>query len=128
MADFAVRQSGALSGGQQQRSLLARALAQNASLILLDEPFAGVDAATEKAILGVFARLKARGRTIVAVHHDLSTVAETFDRVLLINGRKVAEGPVADVFTPENLQATYGGKLKLSTVDGVGGAAVSIAR
>ncbi|MEM6762874.1 MAG: metal ABC transporter ATP-binding protein [Pseudomonadota bacterium] len=125
MAEFSDRQIGALSGGQQQRVFLARALAQNASLIILDEPFAGVDAATEKAIVGVLDMLKANGRTIIAVHHDLSTVASTFDRVLLINVRKVAEGPVGREFTPENLQTTYGGKLKLSALGAVATPALS---
>lgn len=111
MRDFAERQIGALSGGQQQRVFLARALAQNADLYLLDEPFAGVDAATEKAIIAVLKTLRDEGRTVVAVHHDLSTVPEYFDRVLLLNLRKIAEGPVAEVFTEENLQRTYGGRL-----------------
>ncbi|MEX0971010.1 MAG: metal ABC transporter ATP-binding protein [Paracoccaceae bacterium] len=111
MADFANRQIGQLSGGQQQRVFLARALAQKADLYMLDEPFAGVDAATEKAIITVLKSLRAEGRTVIAVHHDLATVADYFDHLLLINLRKIAEGPVAQVFTAENLQATYGGRL-----------------
>ena len=111
MEDFADRQIGQLSGGQQQRVFLARALAQDADLYLLDEPFAGVDAATEKAIIGVLKSLRAEGRTVVAVHHDLSTVAEYFDRVLMINVRKIAEGTVENAFTDEALSATYGGRL-----------------
>jgi manganese/zinc/iron transport system ATP- binding protein len=111
MADFAGRQIGQLSGGQQQRVFLARALAQNADLYLLDEPFAGVDAATERAIIDVLKSLKAERRSVIAVHHDLATVPDYFDHVLLINVRRIAEGPVADVFTAENLQATYGGRL-----------------
>jgi manganese/zinc/iron transport system ATP- binding protein len=111
MEDFALRQIGQLSGGQQQRVFLARALAQDADLYLLDEPFAGVDAATEKAIIAVLKSLRDAGKTVVAVHHDLSTVAEYFDDVFLINTRKVAEGPVAETFTTENLQAAYGGRL-----------------
>ena len=111
MADFALRQIGQLSGGQQQRIFLARALAQEADLYLLDEPFAGVDAATERAIVAVLQTLKADAKTLVCVHHDLSTVRDYFDRVLLINLRKIAEGPVADTFTADNLQATYGGRL-----------------
>ena len=111
MTDFANRQIGQLSGGQQQRVFLARALAQNADLYLLDEPFAGVDAATEKAIITVLKSLRAEGRTVVAVHHDLTTVPEYFDNVLLLNVRKIAEGPVATAFTEENLQAAYGGRL-----------------
>jgi manganese/zinc/iron transport system ATP- binding protein len=111
MADFAQRQIGQLSGGQQQRVFLARSLAQDADLYLLDEPFAGVDAATERAIIDVLKLLKAGGKAVVAVHHDLSTVREYFDHVFLINVRRIAEGPVATAFTPENLNATYGGRL-----------------
>jgi len=111
MEGFADRQIGQLSGGQQQRVFLARALAQEADLYLLDEPFAGVDAATEKAIIAVLKDLKAKGKTVVAVHHDLSTVRDYFDRVFLINTHKVAEGPVATSFTEETLQAAYGGRL-----------------
>ena len=117
MADFAERQIGQLSGGQQQRVFLARALAQGADLYLLDEPFAGVDAATEKAIIDVLKALKAEGKTVVAVHHDLTTVPDYFDRVFLINTRRIAEGPVADVFTAENLQRTYGGRLATGQID-----------
>lgn len=117
MQDFADRQIGQLSGGQQQRVFLARALAQNAELYLLDEPFAGVDAATEHAIVSVLKQLKAEGKTVVCVHHDLSTVAAYFDRVILINMHKLAEGPIATAFTPETLQATYGGRLAESQID-----------
>jgi manganese/zinc/iron transport system ATP- binding protein len=111
MADFAGRQIGQLSGGQQQRVFLARALAQKADLYLLDEPFAGVDAATERAIVDVLRELKAGRRSVVCVHHDLATVAAYFDNVLMINVRVVAQGPVATAFTPANLQAAYGGRL-----------------
>ena len=111
MAEFAQRQIGQLSGGQQQRVFLARALAQGADLYLLDEPFAGVDAATEAAIIAVLHRLRAEGRTLVAVHHDLSTVAEYFDRVLILNRHRVAEGPVARAFTEPALARAYGGRL-----------------
>jgi len=117
MEEFADRQIGQLSGGQQQRVFLARALAQDADLYLLDEPFAGVDAATEKAIIGLLKQLKAEGRTIVAVHHDLSTVTDYFDRVFLINIRRVAEGSIKEAFTAENLQATYGGRLASLQID-----------
>jgi len=116
MAAFAGRQIGQLSGGQQQRVFLARALAQGADLLVLDEPFAGVDAATERAIVQVLRDLKAAGQTIVCVHHDLATVAEYFDHVLLMNVRKVAEGSVAEAFTPETLQQTYGGRLTSTQV------------
>lgn len=117
MADFADRQIGQLSGGQQQRVFLARALAQDADLYLLDEPFAGVDAATEKAIIDVLKTLNRQGKTVVAVHHDLATVADYFDHVFLINVRRIAEGPVAETFTAANLQATYGGRLATAQID-----------
>ena len=114
MADFAQRQIGQLSGGQQQRVFLARALAQDADLYLLDEPFAGVDAATERAIIDVLKLVKGEGKAVVAVHHDLSTVRDYFDHVFLINVRGIAEGPVAAAFTTENLQAAYGGRLAVT--------------
>ncbi|XDA98638.1 metal ABC transporter ATP-binding protein [Sulfitobacter sp. LCG007] len=122
MEDFATRQIGQLSGGQQQRVFLARALAQEADLYLLDEPFAGVDAATEKAIITVLKDLRDAGRTVVAVHHDLSTLAEYFDEVFLINTRRIAEGPVAETFTAENLQATYGGRIAQAQMARLAGA------
>lgn len=117
MADFAHRQIGQLSGGQQQRVFLARALAQEADLYLLDEPFAGVDAATERAIIDVLKALKAEGRAVVCVHHDLATVPAYFDHVFLINLRRIAEGPVESTFTAENLHATYGGRLAATHLD-----------
>ncbi len=117
MQDFAKRQIGQLSGGQQQRVFLARALAQAADIYLLDEPFAGVDAATEKAIISVLKSLRAEGKTVVVVHHDLATVADYFDNVFLINTRKIAEGPVAEAFTADTLQAAYGGRLATAQVD-----------
>ena len=117
MADFANRQIGQLSGGQQQRVFLARALAQDADLYLLDEPFAGVDAATERAIIDVLKRLQSEGKAVVAVHHDLSTVRDYFDHVFLINVRRIAEGPVATAFNTDNLQATYGGRLAATHLD-----------
>ena len=113
LADFARRQISQLSGGQQQRVFLARALVQDADLYLMDEPFAGVDAATEQSILGLLRDLRSTGRTAVVVHHDLETVREYFDDVLLLNVRLVASGPIAETFTPENLRQTYGGKLSL---------------
>lgn len=117
MGDFAHRQIGQLSGGQQQRVFLARALAQDADLYLLDEPFAGVDAATERAIIDVLKSLKAEGKTVVCVHHDLATVADYFDQVFLINVRRVAQGPVETTFTGANLNATYGGRLAATHID-----------
>lgn len=119
MTDFATRQIGQLSGGQQQRVFLARALAQEADLYLLDEPFAGVDAATEKAIIAVLKGLRNEGKTVVVVHHDLSTVTAYFDRVLLLNVRKVAEGPVEEAFTEDNLQSAYGGRLATGDLPGL---------
>ena len=113
IADLAHRQISQLSGGQQQRVFLARALAQDAKLYLMDEPFAGVDATTEKAVLSLLQGLRREGRTVVAVHHDLQTVAEYFDYVVLLNLRLVAAGPVATTFTQENLQRTYGGRLTM---------------
>ena len=113
MADLADRQISQLSGGQQQRVFLARALAQEADLYFMDEPFAGVDAATETAIVDVLRRLRGEGRTVVVVHHDLSTVPDYFDHVLLLNGHVVAAGPVSEAFTTANLQRTYGGRLAL---------------
>jgi manganese/zinc/iron transport system ATP- binding protein len=113
MADFAYRQISQLSGGQQQRVFLARALVQNADLYLMDEPFAGVDASTERAIVELLRELRGQGKTALVVHHDLQTVPEYFDEVMLINMRLVASGPVREVFTSENLRKTYGGKLVL---------------
>ena len=111
MADFAGRQISQLSGGQQQRVFLARALAQDARLYFMDEPFAGVDATTERAIVALLQGLRAEGKTVVAVHHDLNTVDDYFDDVALLNVRLIAAGPVAEVFTHENLHATYGGRI-----------------
>ena len=113
MWEFRDRQISQLSGGQQQRVFLARALAQKASLYLMDEPFAGVDVATEKAIIELFKELKAKGNTVVCVHHDLNTVHEYFDYVVLINARLIAAGPCAEVLTKDNLNKTYGGRLSL---------------
>lgn len=108
LGDLAHRQIGQLSGGQQQRAFLARALAQDADLYLMDEPFQGVDAVTEEAIIGVLRELRAAGRTAVVVHHDLSTVPDYFDWVLLMNVKLVAAGPVAETFTADQLHAAYG--------------------
>lgn len=113
MEQFAGRQISRLSGGQQQRVFLARALAQDADLFLMDEPFAGVDAATEMTILGVLKDMRSQGKTIVVVHHDLQAVGEHFDWVLLLNMRLVASGATKDIMTEENLQNTYGGRLHL---------------
>jgi len=113
IADLARRQISQLSGGQQQRTFLARALVQDADLYLMDEPFAAVDAATERAIVDILREMKQRGKTAVVVHHDLQTVPDYFDYVVLLNMRVVAHGPVGDVFTSDKLQKTYGGRLTL---------------
>lgn len=113
IAELANRQISQLSGGQQQRTFLARALVQDADLYLMDEPFAAVDAATESAIVRILRMMKQRGKTAVVVHHDLQTVPEYFDYVILLNMRVVAHGRVDEVFTRENLQKTYGGRLTL---------------
>ena len=111
MADYAGRQISQLSGGQQQRVFLARALVQDAELYFMDEPFQGVDATTERAIVALLRELRRRDKTVVVVHHDLQTVPEYFDSVLLLNVRRIASGPVQDVFTEENLRLTYGGRV-----------------
>jgi manganese/zinc/iron transport system ATP- binding protein len=118
MAGYANRQISQLSGGQQQRVFLARALAQDAQIYLMDEPFAGVDASTEQAIIVLLRELQARGKTIVVVHHDLQTVPDYFDWVTLLNLRLVASGPTKDTFTDEQLRETYGGRLNLLTAIG----------
>jgi len=113
IAHLAQRQISQLSGGQQQRVFLARALAQDAKVYFMDEPFAAVDAATEQAIIALLKELRERGRTCLVVHHDLATVAEYFDWVVMMNMRVVASGPTKEVFTDENLKKTYGGRLSL---------------
>ena len=113
MEDFADRQIGELSGGQQQRVFLARALAQGSDILLLDEPFAGVDAATERAILDVLERAKNNGKTLVVVHHDLSTAAEYFDKLMLIKQRMYAFGTPERVLNEELLSNVYEGRLRI---------------
>jgi len=113
MQAFAKRQISQLSGGQQQRVFLARALAQDSQIYLMDEPFSGVDAATEKAIIQLLGELRSRGKTVLVVHHDLQTIPNYFDWVIMLNMRIVATGPVSQVFTNENLHRTYGGKLTI---------------
>ncbi len=115
IAELAGRQISQLSGGQQQRVFLARALAQDARIYLMDEPFAGVDATTERALVQLLHELRDTGRTVVAVHHDLQTVPEYFDWAVLLNLRLVAAGPVEEVFRPDNLHKTYGGQLNILT-------------
>lgn len=113
MQNFANRSIGQLSGGQQQRVFLARALAQNAQVYFLDEPFAGVDAATEKTMVDILKDLKKQGKSIFVVHHDLQTVKEYFDYTILLNRSILAAGKTEEVFTPEKVQQTYGGHLFL---------------
>ena len=113
IAHLAKRQISQLSGGQQQRAFLARALAQDAMVYFMDEPFAAVDAATEEAIVGILRSLIEQGKTCLVVHHDLATVARYFDWVVLLNMRIVAAGPTEEVFNKENLEKTYGGQLSL---------------
>lgn len=113
MADFASRPIADLSGGQQQRVFIARALVQEPDLLVLDEPMAGVDAVTEAAIVALLHRLRDQGRTVIVVHHDLSTVQRYFDWLVMLNVRVVAQGPVAEVYTPENLRLAYGGRVAL---------------
>lgn len=113
LTQYKDRQISELSGGQQQRVFLARALAQGADLYIMDEPFVGVDVATEKTILELLETMKNEGKTVVIVHHDLQTVSDSFDYLVLINTRLVAHGPTKEILTEANLQATYGGQLNL---------------
>ncbi len=116
LAEFAGRHISQLSGGQQQRAFLARALVQDAQIYFMDEPFAAVDAVTERAIVSILRGLNARGKTVLVVHHDLHTVSEYFDWVALLNVEVIAAGPTAEVFTPAALRRTYGGRV--SSVQG----------
>jgi manganese/zinc/iron transport system ATP- binding protein len=113
MEAYINRQISQLSGGQQQRTFLARALAQQADIYFMDEPFAGVDAATEKAIINLLRTMTEANKTVIVVHHDLQSVTQYFDWVLMLNTRLIACGPTATTFTQQNLQETYGGKLTL---------------
>lgn len=115
MHAYATRQISQLSGGQQQRVFLARALVQDAAVYLMDEPFQGVDATTERAIVALLQELRANGKTVVVVHHDLQTVADYFDWVMLLNIHRIASGPVDETFTSNNLRATYGGRITFMT-------------
>ena len=117
MADFAQRQISQLSGGQQQRVFLARALVQAAQVYFMDEPFAGVDATTERAIIALLRELRAAGKTVIVVHHDLQTLEEYFDWVMLLNVRRIASGPVSQAFTEENLRKAYGGRIAFLGAD-----------
>lgn len=124
IADLAHQQIGQLSGGQQQRTFLARALAQHADLYFMDEPMAGVDAATEEIIFRLLQELRDSGKTVVVVHHDLRTVPRYFDAAVLLNMRLVAAGPLRTTFTPENLRKTYGGRLAILETVGEAMAAI----
>lgn len=121
MRQYAERQISQLSGGQQQRVFLARALIQDAQIYLMDEPFQGVDATTERAIVSLLQELRKSGKTVVVVHHDLQTVPEYFDWTALLNVRLVASGPVEKVFTEENLKLTYGGRVSFLKQNGENG-------
>ena len=111
MEQYTTRQISQLSGGQQQRVFLARALVQDATIYLMDEPFQGVDATTERAIVALLQELRENGKTVVVVHHDLQTVTDYFDWVTLLNIHRIASGPVEEAFTSENLRRTYGGRI-----------------
>lgn len=113
MDPLAGRQISQLSGGQQQRTFLARALVQDAQIYFMDEPFQGVDATTERAIVALLKELRGAGKTVVVVHHDLQTVPEYFDWVTLLNVRRIASGPVSEVFNEENLRQAYGGRVAI---------------
>ena len=107
MSEFKTRQISELSGGQQQRVFIARALVQNAEILLLDEPLQGIDKKSEEAIMELLKKLNKEGKTIIATHHDLQTVKEYFQDVTLINFKLIASGKVSEVFTPENIKLTY---------------------
>lgn len=114
MTDLADRQISQLSGGQQQRTFLARALVQDAQIYFMDEPFAAVDAVTEKAIVAILRQLREKGKTVLVVHHDLQTVEEYFDWVTLLNIEVIASGVTSEIFTVDNLRRTYGGRMSFS--------------
>lgn len=111
--NLAKRQIGELSGGQQQRVFLARAICQQADIFLLDEPFVGVDMTTEEKIIHLLKKLAAEGKTLLVVHHDLSSVREYFDKIILLNQRLIAYGDTDQTFTEENVAQTYGGQLPI---------------
>lgn len=111
LVEFANRQISQLSGGQQQRTFLARALVQDAQIYFMDEPFAAVDAITERAIVGLLRELRERNKTVIVVHHDLQTVEDYFDWVTLLNVEVVASGPTHTAYTEANLRQTYGGRV-----------------
>ena len=110
MNDFVNRQISQLSGGQQQRVFIARAFLQDTPIYLMDEPFAGVDVATEKSIIALLRELREKGKTVICVHHDVQTLKEYFDWIMLLNVRSVALGPINEVLTQDNLKKAYGGR------------------
>ena len=116
MQDYADRQISQLSGGQQQRVFIARALVQDAPILILDEPMAGVDASTEAIIIALLKKLRDAGRTVIVVHHDLTTVQSYFDWLVMLNVRIIAQGPVAQTYSAENLRAAYGRQLAMVAV------------
>ena len=118
MVPLADRQISELSGGQQQRVFLARAFVQHADLLLMDEPFSGVDAKTERAIVSLLHGFRDEGKTLLIVHHDLATVPEYFDSVTLLNRHVIACGPIAEAFSDANLEATYGGPVRMLNTAG----------
>lgn len=128
MEAYADRSIGQLSGGQQQRVFLARALAQEAKVYFMDEPFVGVDAATERTIITILKKLKSEGKSVFVVHHDLQTAADYFDWIVLLNQTIIASGPTKTTFTPDNLQEAYGGKLFFMDQANSGKAAEEVTR
>ncbi len=126
MQDFSGRQISQLSGGQQQRVFLARALVQQADLYFMDEPFQGVDAKTERAIVALLKELRSQDKTVVVVHHDLQTVPEYFDWVTLLNVRCIASGEVSRVFTEQNLRMAYGGRVAFKSEAVLSGSATRL--
>ncbi len=119
VSSLANRQIGQLSGGQQQRVFIARALCQNAEIIFLDEPFVGVDILTEEKIIQILKRLASEGKTLLVVHHDLSTVEQYFDKVILLNQRLIAYGDTAETFNQENMAMCYGPQLTILAKTGM---------
>jgi manganese/zinc/iron transport system ATP- binding protein len=113
LSAYSKRQISQLSGGQQQRVFLARSIAQEADLYLMDEPFAGVDASTESAIVDLLKEMKSQGKTVLVVHHDLHTADEYFDHLVMLNTKLVKSGPLEDVFNLDTLKDTYGGSMTI---------------
>ena len=119
MEEFGDRQIGELSGGQLQRVFIARALAQEADIIFLDEPFVGIDMNSEKVIIDLLKKLRDEGKTIVVVHHDLSKVTTYFDDLIILNQELISYGPISKSFTTANIKAAYGDSMGDLTIKGV---------